>query len=121
MSDNKQERIMELIRLLLIAHVTGETPPEIQQYTKREIMYNYTLLRDANFIEASFAEGNDIVPDAVAYVRVTWQGQEFYDASKDSKIWTLAKETMLKTGVSFTATALLQYLHIEVKRHFGLP
>jgi len=107
---------MDLVRLMLIAHVTGEKPPELEQYDSREIRYHYTLLQDAGFITATFAEGNDVVPDEVMYVRVTWLGHEFYDASKDSKIWKMAKEHVLKPGASFTVTALLEWLKHEVRK-----
>ena len=117
----KMERYMDLIRLMLIAHVTGEHPTELKEYSDREKLYHYTLLKDAGFIDATFLEGNDALPAYVAYVRVTWQGQEFYDASKESKIWKLAKDNVLKAGASFTATALLEYLKIEVKKHIGVP
>lgn len=113
----KMGRDMDLIRLLLIGHVTGETPPEIKEYERKDILYHYTLLKDAGFITATFAEGNDVVPDEVMYVRVTWLGHEFYDASKDNKIWKFAKENLLKAGASFTATVLLEYLKIEVRKH----
>lgn len=107
---------MDLIRLLLIEHVTGKKPPELEQYDRRETLYHYTLLKDAGFIDANIVEGNDVIPDDVAYVRVTWAGHEFYDASKESKIWKLAKEHVLKPGASFTATALLEWLKLEVRK-----
>jgi DNA-binding transcriptional ArsR family regulator len=115
-SEHNQERDMDLIRLMLIAHVTGENPSELEQYDRREILYHYTLLKDAGFIDAKLVEGNDVTPEEVAYVRVTWAGQEFYDASKESKIWKLAKENVLKPGASFTATALLEWLKREVRK-----
>ena len=116
MSEQNQERDMDLIRLMLIAHVTGEKPLELEQYDRREILYHYTLLKDAGFIDAKLLEGNDALPDEVACVRVTWAGQEFYDASKESKIWNLAKEHVLMPGASFTATALLEWLKHEVRK-----
>jgi hypothetical protein len=112
----KQERDMDLIRLMLIAHVTGQEPPEMKEYDDRTVLYHYTLLKDADFIDANFADGNDVVPDAVANVRVKWKGHEFYDASKESKIWRTAKEQVIKQGASFTAAALLELLKIEVRK-----
>ena len=119
-----QERSMDLIRLLLIAHITGEVPPEVQQHDARTIVYHYTLLKDADFIDAVFAEGNGPIPDEVnpASIRVKWLGHEFHDASKESKLWKMAKEHFMKEGVSFTATAVLAYLKYELhKRIPSIP
>ena len=41
MSEHNQERYMDLIRLMLIAHVTGETQPEIKQYDPKEIRVSW--------------------------------------------------------------------------------
>jgi DNA-binding transcriptional ArsR family regulator len=108
------KRDMDLIRLLLIANVTGEKPQELNQYDGRTVLYHYTLLQDAGFIEARFVEGNDVVPVAVNYVRVTWAGQEFYDASKENKLWEMAKQELMKQGASYTVTAVLAWLKYQL-------
>ena len=113
----KMERDMDLIRLMLLELVTGKAQPELVQHSDKEIFYHYTLLKDAGFIDAQFPLDHHGAICRVDNVRVTWQGQEFYDASKESKIWKLAKEHVLKPGASFTATALLEYLKMEVRKH----
>jgi hypothetical protein len=116
------ERHMDLIRLMLIAFITGEEPPELKDYEQKDVMYHYTLLKDAGLIEAQFVDGNDAIPIAVAAVRVTWQGHEFYDASKEPKLWKMAKQEIMKQGASYTAQALLAWLKIEIhKRLTGAP
>jgi hypothetical protein len=43
---------------------------------------------------------------AVELHRLTWEGHEFLDATRDSKVWKLAKEKVLKPGASWTFSLL---------------
>jgi SPP1 gp7 family putative phage head morphogenesis protein len=43
------------------------------------------------------------------------------DASRDSRIWKLAKEKVLMPGASWSFGILLEYLKAEAKRTLGLP
>jgi hypothetical protein len=117
----KMERHMDVIRLMLVELVTGEAQPELEQYSDQEIFYHYTLLKDAGFIDVDIGHDRKGAIDRVSNVRVKWQGQEFYDASKESKIWKLAKENALKAGASFTTTVLMEYLKFEVRKQLHLP
>lgn len=56
-----------------------------------------------------------------AGINLTWNGQDFLDASNDSSIWQKAKETVLKPTVSITFTLLLEWLKQEAKIKLGLP
>lgn len=116
------KRDMELIRLLLLAQETGEAPPELSEFSRQETLYNYALMNDAGLIIASFAEGNGGIPDDVRVYRLTWAGHDFLDATKDSKIWKMAKAHVIKPGASWTFSLLLEWLKQQAhERVFGVP
>lgn len=116
------KRDMELIRLLLLQYETGARSPELANHSKQEIIYNLVLMRDASLIEAQFIEGNKVLPDDVMDIRLTWAGHDFLDATRDSTVWKLAKEHILKPGASWTFSILLDWLKQEIhKKVFGIP
>jgi hypothetical protein len=115
------KRDMELIRLLLLEQEQGETPPELAAYSEDDMLYNYALMVDANLIVASLTSETG-VPKAVTVYRLTWAGHDFLDATRDSKVWKLAKEHVLKPGASWTFSVLVEWLKQEAhKRIFGTP
>jgi hypothetical protein len=114
------KRDMELIRLLLVQHETDEMPPELEKYSTDDVLYNYRLMADAGLIEASFVDGEGVIPAAINYIRLTWAGHDFLDATKDSKIWKMAKDHIIKPGASWTFSILVEWLKLEARRRvFG--
>jgi len=108
---------MELIRLLLLRDETDEEPePEgLSEYSVDEQCYNAALL-----IDAGFAIGDvEIAPDGriacVSINRLTWAGHDFLDSMRDPSIWQKAKEKIIRPGVSWTFSLLLDYLKSEAK------
>jgi hypothetical protein len=73
-------------------------------------------------IEAELIRDENGQPNSVNVFRLTWDGHDFLDATRDSKIWKLAKERVLKPGVSWTFSILVEWLKQEArKRIFGTP
>jgi len=115
------KRDMELIRLLLLEQELGEALPELSTYTEEAVLYNYKIMADAELIEARFHPDKGVPANAIIY-RLTWAGHDFLDSSRDSKIWKLAKEQILKPGASWTFSLLVEWLKQEARnRIFGVP
>lgn len=115
------KRDMELIRLLLLEQEQGEAPPELAQYPEQDILYNFALMSDAGLIDAELIPELGM-PTSVYVRRLTWAGHDFLDATRDSKVWKMAKEHILKPGASWTFSVLLEWLKQEAhKRVFGVP
>lgn len=121
------KRDMDLIRAILQRiesgeGVTPEQPIEIDGHTELEISYHVALLKDADFIEATI-QGDNF--EAVAFVhvdRLTWQGHEFLDLSRDDTIWRKARQHFLKPAASWTFSLLLEWLKQEARsKLFGVP
>jgi hypothetical protein len=114
------KRDMELIRLLLIQEEVG-APPELEAYPVEEQLYNLQLMDDAGFVVARFDRGsrNEVVGATIE--RLTWAGHDFLDATRDSKIWKMARDHFFKPAVSLTFPILLEWLKHKIQlQEFGV-
>jgi hypothetical protein len=121
------KRDMDLIRAILQRvesdeSITPAQPLEIPEHTPEQVNYHIALLKDAGFIEAAI-DGDLSGAVTSAFIdRLTWQGHEFLDASRDDAIWRKAKEHFLKPAASWTFSLLLEWLKQEAHRKlFGVP
>lgn len=106
---------MDLIRLLLLQQESAEPQP-IDQYDEQLIVYNTALMIDAGLIDGNVITSVDgRIRDATIF-RMTWAGHDFLDATRDAKIWKLAKERVLKPGLSWTFSMLVDFLKVEAQR-----
>lgn len=116
------KRDMELIRLLLLQCETGEDPPEFANYPVQDRLYNLELMEDAKLIVVDFTRDNHGRAVHAVTQRLTWAGHDFLDSTRDSKIWKLAKEHVLKPGASWTFSVLLDWLKQQAhQRVLGIP
>jgi len=116
------KRDMELIRLLLIKGESDENPLELSSYAVEDQLYNLQLMEDANLIVARFDRGNCNEVTGASIERLTWAGHDFLDSTRDSKIWKAAKEHIIKPGVSWTFSLLMEWLKQQAhQKVFGVP
>ena len=107
-------RDMDLIRYILIQTESGQ-PIERDH---KEVVYHIALLNDAGLVEAVITNDEVGIPNNARILRLTWQGHEFLDASRNNKIWQAVKQKVLIPGVSWTVSTLLELLKQEVKKQF---
>lgn len=103
------KRDWDLIRKILFATEQNPYPDlpvtlNIEGYDPELITYHVRLLDEAGLIEAY-----DAGEDTWQPTRLTWNGHEFLDASKNDEFWNKAKETLKKVG-SATFPYLFQIL-----------
>ena len=66
------------------------------------VAYQIALMQEAGLIDAVVVADDYGLPRQAGIIRLTWAGHDFLDATRDSKIWKMAKEQILKPGVSWT-------------------
>jgi hypothetical protein len=116
------KRDMELIRLLLLQQELDAAPSELQNYSIDDQLYNLELMHDAGFIVATFNRDTTGKAKAASIRRLTWGGHDFLDSTKDSEIWKMAKDHIIKPGASWTFSLLLEWLKKEAhQKVFGVP
>jgi len=111
------KRSMDLVRIILMVYEA--TPkdsdvwcwneiPEIPGFHKEEIEYHIAIMRDVGLLHTNCIT----IPDRGEMplgIRMTWEGHDFLEASRDETRWKKAKETAGKVGV-FTLDILKQIL-----------
>jgi hypothetical protein len=114
------KRDLELIRLLLLEQETGESSPELKDYDEMLKVHNIALMQDAGLIEGSVMRGSNGRPARAVILRLTWAGHDFLDSTRDPKVWNLAKEKVLKPGISWSFSLLVEFLKAQAhQRLFG--
>ena len=113
---------MDLIRLLLMRSAGHNVAKDLEPFSDEERAFHVALLKDAGYVEALIRTNEVGFPNGSKVIRLTWQGYEFLQAMTDNKIWKSAKEHILKPGVSWTTSLLLEWLKLEARRHIpGFP
>jgi Hypothetical protein (DUF2513) len=100
------KRDMELIRELLMA-IEDQQKPVMQvsdlklrdEWDVTVICHNLQLLVDADFIMATPVKTMAGVRNFTIQ-RMTWNGHDFLDNARSESIWSTAKETITKKGLS---------------------
>ena len=115
------KRDMELVRLLLLEAESGETPPVISDYSEEQQMYHLLIMEEAGLVVARFMRGNSNEVIGSTTERLTWAGHDFLDATRDSKIWKMARDHFFKPAVSWTFPILLEWLKHKIHlQEFGV-
>lgn len=91
----------------------------IDDRSAQEIGHHLILLQEAGLISASFTHTIDGRVFA-AGVRLTWDGHEFLDASRNATIWSNAKSSVLKLGGTVAFELLKEILVGESRRLLAL-
>lgn len=91
-------------------------PPEGVEMST--FMAHLELLIDAGFIKGKVGE---YALRSYEINRLTWQGHEFLDATRDDALWSKAKKKVTGEAMSWTISLLLEYLKQEVRTRLGLP
>ena len=119
------KRDMELIRQILhsaeaLEFIDSEPYERYWGKTHSEV-YQIALMKDAGLVDADIKTTAGI-PSEATIIRLTWAGHDFLDSSRDSKIWNLAVENIIKPGASWSFSILVEWLKQEArKRLLGCP
>lgn len=94
-------RDMDLIRRILATvedarYTMGEVELEFDEYADDVVAYHVLLLHEADLLEA--VDFSTMGGPAWRPVRLTWEGHEFLEASRDDTRWEKAKQLMTQHG-----------------------
>ena len=114
------KRDMEMIRQILIDVEAHDSSKPCLQVSDANAAYQIALMEEAGLVEAVILKDQQGLPHAAALLRLTWAGHDFLDSSRDSKIWKMAVEHIIKPGASWSFSILAEWLKQEAHRQiFG--
>lgn len=111
------KRDMELIRLMLLELETDEPSAEVEKQPMELRLYNLALMKDAGFIEAEIISDINLTMQAAKIVRMTWAGHDFLDSTRNPKVWGHVRDSVIKSGVSWSFDILKEVLKREAVKH----
>lgn len=85
---------------------------DVPGYSEEEIYYHLQLLDDAGFVVLQYFSTSDN-PLGFYVERLTYQGHEFLEASRDNDAWSHVKTVFRKSGtfvLSIAQALLIDYL-----------
>ncbi len=101
--------------LYLEKNLTFDTPiysPNIQikNFSSKDINYTIAKLKEAGYINTEFDRGNNITN---YYIQsITWNGHQFLDNIRDSKVWTLTQKII--SGLSSVSITMIENIAAQV-------
>ena len=78
-----------------------------------DFMNHAKLMVEAGLLEASIREFSDLSTPRTDVFRLTWTGHEFLDSARNNTLWAKAKDSVIKSGMSFTFDLLRDYLKTQ--------
>lgn len=96
-------RDFDLIRLLLQEVEGVEDVSELSKYTKDQQLYHSCLLIEAGLVHGTIVVDQNGNPAHTHISRLTWDGHEFLDMTRDPSIWSKVKGAV---GESVRAAAI---------------
>jgi hypothetical protein len=115
------KRDMEMVRLILLWIESGEEPAELRGTGEAVKNYHLDIMIEAGLLKGHAVQTPGKASPGSVVQRLTWEGHDFLDATKDPGIWQKAKDKVMKPGAALTFGILLEFLKAEAKHKLGLP
>ena len=105
-------------RILEEVQAAGEGDPK--QYGDPLEAYHVALMLDAGLVEGIAEDDENGRPYVGIPTRLTWAGEDFLAAARQPKLWSLAKDYVLKPGATWSLGLLLEYWKAEILKSLGV-
>ena len=119
------KRDMDLIREILIVienHEHGFAPDKlkIDDYNDEQIGFHVLLMGDYGLLRVNDFTRMDSKSPFASPGRITWDGYEFLELSRNSQIWQKAKDIITQKGVGLPFDMIKALLTTLIKGTFDL-
>lgn len=91
---------------------------ELAGWTSEQIAYHCMLIEEAGLVEAVDLRTR-ADRTAIAIQRLTWQGHDFADASRNDSLWNRVKMQVANTATAVTFDVLVAVLKAQAAKMIG--
>ena len=88
-------------------------------HDRDELVEHVTLMEEAGLL--SVIDTSDMQSRDYIIQRMTWDGHEFLDATRDEGVWKKVREKVIGEGSSWTFEIVKEWAKHELKQRLGLP
>lgn len=99
-------RDFDLIRLLLQQIEGVENVDDLSNYSKAQQLYHSCLLIEAGLVHGTIVVDQNGDPASARISRLTWDGHEFLDLTRDNTVWAQAKGLLKESARAATMEIL---------------
>lgn len=101
------KRDMDLVRSILLEVEAAQRPLRIAElqsdgHSLPEVVYHVEIMRERGLIDASILRGKGGVLLRAEVSGLTWDGQDYLDATRDERVWDKARDAIARTVGSCT-------------------
>ena len=75
---------------------------------------------DANLVDGIVETDNGNIPYFAALFRLTWEGADFLDATRDDTLWAKARKEVISQGKAITFATLKGWLQLHINQTLGI-
>ena len=120
-------RDMDLVRQILFVVEEREeeelrrAPLAVPGYDQPTVARHVEIMQEAGLVDAHVMRADGVPPQAARVFRLTWEGHDFLEATRNDTVWAKTKQFVKEKGGG-ASLAIVKALAIKYGRaHFGLP
>ena len=120
------KRDMDLVRQILLEveardeEALGQTPQDIEGYDLATVARHVEIMQEAGLVDAHVMRADGVPPYAARVFRLTWQGHDFLEATRNDTIWIKTKNFIMEKGGGASFEIVKAVALKYAAAHFGL-
>jgi hypothetical protein len=121
------KRDMDLVRRILLQveeadeEALTSRPLDIEGYDGATVARHVEIMQEANLVDAHVMRADGVPPYAARVFRLTWQGHDFLEATRNDTIWAKTKSFVVERGGGASFEVIKAIAIKFAATHFGLP
>lgn len=115
------KRDMDIVRQIIMATARqpfGQQLFAVDGVSEEDFVAHTAWLIEAGLVVGEAEIGAGSFASLARIARLTWDGCEFADSVMSDTLWSKAKSTIIKPGLSFTFDILREWLKAEITNGF---
>jgi hypothetical protein len=117
---------MDLVRQILLQveakdeETLGQQPLELEGYDLATVARHVEIMQEAGLVDAHVMRADGVPPYAARVFRLTWQGHDFLEATRNDTIWVKTKNFIMEKGGGASFEIVKAVALKYAAAHFGL-
>jgi hypothetical protein len=121
------KRDMDLVRRVLLQveeadeEALTSRPLDVEGYDSATVARHVEIMQEAGLVDAHVMRADGVPPYAARVFRLTWQGHDFLEATRNDTIWAKTKSFVAEKGGGASFEIIKAVAIKFAATHFGLP
>jgi hypothetical protein len=118
---------MDLVRQILLQveaadeETLRQKPLDMDGFDRASVARHVEIMQEAGLVEAHVMRADGVPPYAACVFRLTWEGHDFLEATRNDTIWVKTKNFVMEKGGGASFEIIKAIALKYAANHFGLP